>query len=290
MRPCHRLQHPLLHRSGRLADVTGATDLHPELPLSAEPRQRWRLTFARERVPADQVGRAVLDAWQQTLARSGLPLAGLDGGGEGRARIAFAAPLPAAARGEHELADVWLVERRPLWAVREALCDRLPDAHRWIAAEDVWLGAPALAGHVIAADWQIEVAGRGLDRDQLADAARRLIAARTLPRTRLKGATAKPYDLRPLLADLAIDDEAVERVASESIVVRMRTRIHPELGAGRPEEVVAALAESAAVEIAIGAMTRSGFLLADDPVDGPPSLGPRPGVDVVRRRAAQWPR
>jgi Uncharacterized protein conserved in bacteria (DUF2344) len=236
----------------------------PEPPPPAEPRQRWRLTFARDPVPADEVGRAVLDAWQETLAGSGLPLAGLDIGGGGRARIVFAAPLPAAARGEAELADLWLLERRPTWAVREALADRLPGAHRWISAEDVWLGAPALAGQVVAADWHIEIAGRGLDRDRIADAARRLIAAGTLPRTRLKGATVKRYDLRPLLADIAIEDHAARPVTDGSIVMHLRTRIHPELGAGRPEEVIAALAESANLAIDIGAMTRLRLLLGDE--------------------------
>jgi hypothetical protein len=275
VRPGRRHQHPLLHRSGRLADVTGSTDRldpspgtgsvpTPEPPPPAEPRQRWRLTFARDPVPADQVGRAVLDAWQETLTGCGLPLAGLDLGGGGRARIAFAAPLPAAARGEAELADVWLLERRPSWAVREALADRLPGAHRWVAAEDVWLGAPALAAQVVAADWHIEIAGPGRDRDRIADAARRLIAARTLPRTRLKGATEKRYDLRPLLADIAIEPEAVPPVTDGSIVLRLRTRIHPELGAGRPEEVIAALAESADMEIDIGAITRLRLLLGDE--------------------------
>ena len=42
-----------------------------------------------------------------------------------------------------------------------------------------------------------------------------------------------------------------------------RTRFHPELGAGRPEEVVAALADAAGVALAIAAMTRSRLLLAD---------------------------
>ncbi|HEX2754437.1 MAG TPA: DUF2344 domain-containing protein, partial [Candidatus Limnocylindrales bacterium] len=153
---------------------TGAQPGGPP-PAPAEPRQRWRLTFARDAVAADQVGRAVLDAWQESLAASGLRLAGLEAGGAGRARIAFAAPLPAAARGEAELADLWLLERRPLWSVREALADRLPAAHRWIGAEDVWLGAPALAGQVVAADWRVELAGPGLvgdgARDRIAEAA-----------------------------------------------------------------------------------------------------------------------
>ena len=232
-------------------------------------------------MPADQVGRIVLEAWQEALVESGLPFAGLEPGGAGRARIAFAAPLPAAARGDAELADLWLLERRPLWALRDALADRLPAAHRWIDAEDVWLAAPALAGRVVAADWRVTVADPGLadpglrsqsgpGRDLLADAARRLMAARTLPRTRVKGSIARQYDLRPLLAAVTLDGTA-EPTPGGPIVVRVRTRFHPELGAGRPEEVVAALGEAVGFTIEIVAMSRERLLLAD-------------GLPAVRRR------
>jgi Uncharacterized protein conserved in bacteria (DUF2344) len=263
--PCHRLQHPLLHRSGRLADVTGPTD--PAQSPPAEPRQRWRITFARDPVAPDQVGRSVLDAWQDCLAGSGLPIAGLDPAGS-RARIAFAAPLPAAVRGDAELADLWLVERRPLWAVREALATRMPAAHRWIAGEDVWLGAPALAGRVVAADWQVELVGSEPDRDRLAAAALELVAARSLPRVRVKGGAEKRYDLRVLFASVALEpggDPGGDPPAARRCRLAIRTRFHPELGSGRPEEVVAALGDVAGIPIEIGAINRVRLLLDDEP-------------------------
>jgi hypothetical protein len=221
------------------------------------------VTFARDPVTGDVVGRAGLDAWQASLVGSGLPLAGLEAGGVGRARLAFAAPLPASAVGEAELAEIWLLERLPLWTVREALADRLPAAHRWIDAEDVWLGAPALAGRVAAADWRIEVDDVPADaRERLADAARALLAARSIVRTRVKGTTEKRYDLRPLLADISLDRADSAGVGA---VIRLRTRFDPELGSGRPDEVLAALAEAAGCPIGIAAVTRERLLLADDP-------------------------
>ena len=291
-RPSRRRLHPLLHRSGRLADVSGPTEPATEAAAStappaapapptepapatppAEPRQRWRLTFARDPVNADQVGRVVLDAWQATLAGCGLPVAGLEPGGAGRARIAFAAPLPAAARGEAELVDLWLLQRRPLWTVREALAGQLPAGHRWISAEDVWLGEAALAGRVSAADWRIELGGANLDRARIVDAARQLIDARSVPRIRRKGATEKRYDLRILLDGLDVDDTVAvgNSGAAAAVVLRARTRFHPELGAGRPEEVVAALGEFAGVAFEIAALSRIRLLLADDP---PPRARP----------------
>lgn len=212
-------------------------------------------------MPADAVGRASIEAWQDALAASGLPVAGLETGGTGRARIAFAAPLPAAARGEAELADLWLLERRAAWQVREALEDRLPAAHLWIGAESVWLGAPALAGRVVAADWLVTLAGAGAaDRPRLEAAAHAILAAGSLPRIRMKGSSERPYDLRLLLADVAVIDGP-----EAGHGLRIRTRIDPELGSGRPDEVVAALAEAAGVELALVALARIRLLLADDP-------------------------
>ena len=229
----------------------------PEPAPPSEPRQRWRITFAREPVAADAVGRTLLDAWQEAAAASGLPVA-RQAESSGRIRMAFAAPLPAAARGEREWADLWLVDRVPAWRVRETLEPRLPVAHTWVDAEDVWLGAPALAGHVAAADWRIEI--EPLDPtalEALAAAAGALAFARTIPRVRTKGTEQKAYDLRPLLGEVGVEG------SGEGLVVLARTRFHPELGAGRPEEVVAALAEAAGVPLAIMAMTRSRLLLAD---------------------------
>jgi radical SAM-linked protein len=247
-------------------------------PAPAEPRQRWRLTFGREPVAAHQLGRAALDAWQEALVASGLPLAGLEPGGPGRARIAFAAPLPAAAAGEAELAEVWLLERLPLWRVREALADRLPTGHRWIAAEDVWLGSPALAGRVVAADWRLDLgAVASGDLARFAAGARALLDAPELPRTRLKGTTEKRYDLRPLLADLAVAGDPGRPV------LRIRTRFEPEAGSGRPDEVVAALAEAAGCEVEVASIARERLILAD-PVPAPPP--PRRPVGPVRSGAS----
>jgi radical SAM-linked protein len=229
----------------------------PEPAPPSEPRQRWRITFARDPVAADAVGRALLDAWQAAVESTDLPVARQAESG-GRIRMAFAAPLPAAARGEREWMDLWLVDRVPAWRVRETLEPRLPEAHAWVDAEDVWLGAPALAGQVAAADWRIEIEPVDATAlSALAAAAGALASAQTIPRVRTKGTEQKAYDLRPLLGDVAVEESGAR------LTVVARTRFHPELGAGRPEEVVAALAEAAGVPLAIAAMTRIRLVLAD---------------------------
>jgi hypothetical protein len=219
------------------------------------------VTFARDPVAVELVGRAALDAWNDVLARSGLPVAGLESGGPGRARMAFAAPLPATARSDGDLVDVWLLERLPAWRVREALADRLPAGHHWVAVEDIWLGAPALPGRVIAADWRLDLAEGINGPERLGGAARTLLASSELPRVRVKGTTEKRYDLRPLVDQLDVDRSTG---ASGGAVLRLRTRIHPELGAGRPEEVVAALGELVGEDLTVVDAVRERLILADD--------------------------
>ena len=46
--------------------------------------------------------------------------------------------------------------------------------------------------------------------------------------------------------------------------MRTRTRFDPVLGTGRPEEVVAAVAEAAGADLVIGAVVRERLILADD--------------------------
>jgi hypothetical protein len=225
---------------------------------AGEPRQRWRITFAREPVAPERVGRVALDEWHAALAGSGLPIATQPDGG--RARFAVAAPLPAAARGDGELIEIWLGQRLPAWRLREGLASKLPGAHRWVAAEDVWLGAPALPGRVAAAEWAIvldDPGGTAIGRDRLAAAVETLKSARTIPRVRLKGGTERAYDLRRLLAAIALGSD-------RALTIHVRTRIDPEVGSGRPEEVVAALAGASGLPLRVASLTRVRLLLVDD--------------------------
>ncbi|HEY7133328.1 MAG TPA: DUF2344 domain-containing protein [Candidatus Limnocylindrales bacterium] len=239
-----------------------------------EARQRWRITFARDAVDADRVGRAAIDAWNEAAVSSGLPIA-RQPGDVGRPRMAFAAPLPAVARGERELLDLWLLERLPAWQVRAALGPCLPVSHHWVDAEDVWLGAPALAGQVAAADWRIELDGVATDDDRLrlARAVEGLDGAASIPRVRVKGTAEKTYDLRPLLLGVGL-----ESGDAGPVVLRARTRFDPAVGAGRPDEVVGAVADATGLALAAREMTRTRLLLADelDRPANPAPAGPRP--------------
>jgi hypothetical protein len=155
-----------------------------------------------------------------------------------------------------ELIDFVLVERWPAWRVREAVEGRLPEGWRLVDLHDVWLAGPPLAGRVAAADYRVAL-DEGVDATVLARAAERLLAASRLPRERSKGGGVVAYDLRPLLIDIAV-------AAGTAPTIRIRTRFHPELGTGRPEEVLAALGETAAVTLEPRSIVRERLILAED--------------------------
>ena len=249
---------------------TGAPAATEPTPASApipaaEARQRWRITFCRDLRPGGQglVGRDYLVAWEDALDRSALPIAET---AAGRRRFSLAAPLPASSAAEAELAELWLTSRLPAWRIREALTPPLPADHRITDLEDVWMGAPALAGRIAAADYRVTLAG-DVDERLVAAAIERLLDARSIPRERAKGGTVKAYDLRPLVMSIRVDREGGDGATDDrsgNVVVRLRTRIHPELGSGRPEEVLAALADELGAPLAPIETVRERLVLADD--------------------------
>jgi hypothetical protein len=198
-----------------------------------------------------------MSAWETALDACALPVHRPIG--KGRSRIALGAPVPAAIALEHELADVVLTEFCPAWTVREALAGRVPVGWELVDVHDVWLGAPALAGQVAAADYRIELGDA--DPEAIVRAAATVLASAHLPRERTKGAATVGYDLRPLLVDVTVAD------SGSPLVIRARTRFDPALGTGRPEEVVAALGDVVGVELTIGSVVRERLILADE-LDG----------------------
>jgi radical SAM-linked protein len=221
----------------------------------APPQQRWRLVLARAADAPRLAGRELSDAWETVLESTGLPIH--HPAGRARGRVAFGAPLPVGIAAEREPADVFLAERVPVWRVRAALDGRLPAGWRLVDLFDVWVGGPPLAGRVVGADYRIEL-DRSIDLESLAGAAHAVLEARELRRVREKGGGVVAYDLRPLLSDVAVDPGAGRPV------LRVRTRIHPELGTGRPEEVVAALGDRLGHELEARAIVRERLILADD--------------------------
>jgi hypothetical protein len=66
------------------------------------------------------------------------------------------------------------------------------------------------------------------------------------------------YDLRPLLIDVRLTDPG------PPLLLHVRTRFHPELGTGRPEEVVAELEAAAGTTFEVRSVVRERLILAED--------------------------
>lgn len=230
----------------------------PAAPAPLEARQRWRLVVARSAEVADQTQRDVAEAWEVAIAAAGLPVA-LGSDARSRPRISFGAPLPVGMAAHGELIDVVLTERWPAWRVREALTPVLPTGWRLSAVHDVWLAGPPLGGRVAAADHRIVLGATGsADGARLQDAMTMLLGSGRVPRERRKGESTVTYDLRPLVLDVRLV------ATTPPLTLVARTRIHPELGTGRPEEVVAALGDIIGEQLDIASIERERLVLVED--------------------------
>lgn len=258
----------------RQTSTVPASPEPPDRPPARAPReavQRWRLVLTRTPLAGEIGQREQLAAWDQGLAASGLPVAGLDATPP-KARFAPAAPLSASIPGEAELADVWLTERVPAWRARERIAASIPEGYGLVDAYDVWLGAPALPGQVTASVYRATFAPGAVDADALRLAVDALLRADALPRERQKGTTTVSYDLRPFLGSLGVDER--------DGCLRMTLRHDPERGIGRPEEVLAALGEQLGAGLEPSSLVRESLVLA---------VPPPPVAAVPRPRSSRQP-
>lgn len=214
-------------------------------------RQRWRIVYRRTKQAAELSQRDLEDAWLAALAASRLPLAPTGQAGR-RPKVAFGPPIPVGATGERELVDIYLCERVALAEVEERLRNVVPDGCELVVVHDVWVGAPALQAAVVALDYRVEItvepAVLPAAIQVLRAAAATILAARTLPQTRVRGGRVRDYDLRPMILDLRVG-----RVAEDRVGIEMRLRVDPAAGVGRPDAVVRALIEVAEAGAAAGA-------------------------------------
>lgn len=149
----------------------------------------------------------------------------------------FGSSLAVGIGAERELADVYLTRKVTIGALRSALASGLPAGCELVDLYDVWLGVPSLPALVVAADYRIRLDPGSPHAWEVASAANRLLERESIQRQRPKGMGQVRYDLRPLLG-------GIEVIApGPPVVLRIQTRVDPQLGAGRPEEVLAALGD-----------------------------------------------
>lgn len=210
----------------------------------SEIRQRWRLVFARGEEARYLAHLDAVRLWERAFRRGEIPVATSEGFSP-RPKLIFAAPLQLGMLAEHELSDLYLAERLTAPDLRARLASGMPRGYSVVDLHDVWIGAPALAPQLAAADYRMTLLNVGQAR--LEQAVDLLMAAEKLPRERRKEATSIPYDLRPLVLGLRVgpaDPAALppDDPVSSSAGLWMRLRHTQDRGSGRAEEVVAALA------------------------------------------------
>lgn len=256
----------------------------------SEVLQRWRLVFAREEEAQFLSHLDAVRLWERAFRRGDIPVARSEGFSP-RPKLVFASPLQLGMLAEHELADLFLAERLTAPDLRNRLAAAMPHGYRVVDLHNVWIGVPAIAPQLAAADYRMTLLN--VNEDELAAAAVRLMSAAKLQRERHREAKTINYDLRPLILDVQArpaDSAALPPDASPGPAtgIWMRLRHSQNLGSGRADEVVAALAEvmGLVAKVAVGAdddsdTTESPGAAGAEPGPGPGSAE-RPVLEAVR--------
>jgi radical SAM-linked protein len=207
----------------------------------AAPRQRWQLLFRRTE-PALRMRQAVLvEELERAFKEESLPLS-YTHAVKPKPRIKLAANLPVGIELRGEVVEAYFDELVPVDRI-QAAAERFPEGIELRDAKEVWHGFPSAASQLRGAEYEVEIAGdESLTSDALRGAVVRLLNAKELRGMRRRGESerrsdAGSRDLRPF-----IDDVEVLEVDEKAHTARLRTVLQLDAsGAGRPEDVVAAL-------------------------------------------------
>ena len=184
--------------------------------------------------------------WERTARRAGLPLAYTQGFHPGP-RIQIASALPLGFAGYAEIVDIWLKdsERAPTGVAPtpapvqgdhegrpyvDMLQPAAPPGLTILSVEQVDEKGPALQTQVASAEYLVTLLEPASAPD-LDQRIRQLLATASLLRER----RGKPYDLRPLIEELALTPVPSPEGGGEKISMRLSAR---EAATGRPEEVL----------------------------------------------------
>jgi radical SAM-linked protein len=252
----------------------------------SESKQRWRIVFARDDDARFLSHLDTIHLWERAFRRGDIPVA-MSEGFSPRPRLVFAAPLPLGMLAEHELADLYLAERLTRPDLRTRLAEGMPRGYRLVDMRDEWVGGPAVATQLVAADYRMTLLG--VAEEQLGGAVARLIAASTLRREKHREKKVTAYDLRPLLIELQVRPPDAAADATEpgdaglAAGLWMRLRHAQDGGSGRADEVVAAVAEELGMTVFMP--SGSGEAEAETAPEAGPSIEPAAGgppLEIVR--------
>ncbi|MBI2918470.1 MAG: DUF2344 domain-containing protein [Chloroflexi bacterium] len=195
--------------------------------------QRLCLTFSRGPELQYLAHLDLLRLWQRTLRRAGLPLL-YSQGYSPAPKLSLACPLPVGVTGQAELLEFHLRQPQTPEAVVRAVQPCLPKGLVLRHVEELPASTPALSSLVRWTAYEVEVPTE-LSRQELVEAIQGLLAATTFPWKHQRDNAARHYDLRPLILGLEVLDSTP---SGHRLGMRLRWDSQ---GAGRPEQVAAAL-------------------------------------------------
>jgi radical SAM-linked protein len=200
---------------------------------------RIRITFAKTGA-LRYIGHLDLHKmWERAARRANLPLS-YSQGFHPSPKIQLAAALPLGFSSRCELVDLWVEGEIDLKALPEGLQHAVPAGLKILSAGNVDEKSPPLQTQVVSAEYEVTLPTE-LDLEGLTRSLSAIMEAESLPRER----RGKPYDLRPLIEELALASAPLSlsgKGAGGKDATLLFMRLTAREGAtGRPEEVLSAL-------------------------------------------------
>jgi radical SAM-linked protein len=206
--------------------------------MQANYVQRLRLTFSKLG-PTRFIGHLDLAlTLERSLNRARIPVAYTQGFNK-RPRMQMASALPLGYTSEGELADIWLMEQMAPEAAREQMMSRMAPGLEIHQVEEVDLQAPALQTITLASHYKATPLDP-VNAGELQGRIDTLLAQERHMRQRLRGKKKKPYDLRPLIYELALEREGDDLTHIDQYQIMMKLALEPSK-TGRPDEVLDSL-------------------------------------------------
>jgi radical SAM-linked protein len=197
--------------------------------------QRLRIRFGRGEETKYISHLDLMRFWERALRRAGISLAYTEGFNP-HPRISLAAPLSVGVTSEAELMDIFLTRWDSPQMFMNRVKDQLPEGITLMGALPVGLSVPSLQSRIRFAEFRVIAL---YDDDtavpDIAQAISTLLSAKELPWHHFRDTGARHYDLRALVDDIWIIQEAMKQCT-----LGMRLRCDSQ-GTGRPEQVVKAL-------------------------------------------------
>jgi radical SAM-linked protein len=147
----------------------------------------------------------VAKLWERVFRRADLPILYSEGFNP-RPRIALASALPLGISSECEILDVSLREAIKFDGLIERLTAASPPGLRVYTIDEVPVRSPALQTRVRSSEYRIQL-DEGVDREKVQSQIDQLLQADTLEQKRERKGKAMTINVRPLLCDLALNDE-----------------------------------------------------------------------------------